>query len=139
MTLPGVMPSHAFKARYGLLCVAVPFSFACNPLLLSWLTANLHNTGATTLAIPLNVSIAQIGQIVGTFELWFEFHPQLAQSCIQLQGLYIYKPSEAPGYPTGHFTIAGFLFAGVLATLGLRFIYVRRNSKLEESQRLWEL
>lgn len=62
------MSSHAFKARYGLLCVAVPFSFAIQPLLLSWLTANLRSTGATTLAVPMNVSIGQAGQIVGASE-----------------------------------------------------------------------
>lgn len=62
----GLLPSHAFKARYGLLCVAVPFVFAIQPILLSWLTANLRSTGATTLAVPMNISIGQAGQIVGT-------------------------------------------------------------------------
>lgn len=48
-----------------MLCVAVPFSFAINPPLLSWLTANLRSTGAATLAVPLNVSIGEIGQLIG--------------------------------------------------------------------------
>ncbi|KAI0084559.1 MFS transporter [Irpex rosettiformis] len=116
--LQGAMPSHAFKARYGLLCIAVAFSFTSNPLLLSWLTANLRNTGATTLAVPLTVSLGQIGQIVGVF---------------------IYKPSEAPGYPTGHFTIGGFLIAGAVVVLVLRYIYVTRNLRLAEGERKWEL
>ncbi|KAI0084560.1 MFS transporter [Irpex rosettiformis] len=114
----GALPSHAFKARYGLLCVAVSFSFASIPPLLSWLTANLHNTGASTLAVPLNVSIGQIGQIVG---------------------VYIFKASEAPGYPTGHYTNAGFLIVGAMVGLVLRYIYVRRNSRLTEGERKWQL
>jgi hypothetical protein len=61
----GVLPSHAFKARYGLLCVAVPFTFASNPLLLSWLTGNLRDTTAATLGIALNISVGQASQIIG--------------------------------------------------------------------------
>lgn len=61
----GALPPDSFKTRYGLLCVAVSFSFASIPPLLSWLTANLRNTGASTLAVPLNVTIGQIGQFVG--------------------------------------------------------------------------
>lgn len=66
----GLLPSHAFKARYALLCIAVPFSFAIQPPLLSWLSANLRSTGAATLALPLNVSIGQAGQIVGALHLY---------------------------------------------------------------------
>ncbi|KAI0804655.1 MFS transporter [Irpex lacteus] len=116
--LQGALPAHAFKARYGLLCVAVSFSFACIPPLLSWLTANLHNTGASTLAVPLNVSIGQLGQIVG---------------------VYIFKTSEAPGYPTGHYTNAAFLIEGAIVVLILRYVYVRRNQRLEEGERRWQL
>ncbi|EKM51587.1 uncharacterized protein PHACADRAFT_212228 [Phanerochaete carnosa HHB-10118-sp] len=114
----GVLPSHAFKARYGLLCVAVPFTFAIQPLLLSWLTANLRSTDATMLALPLNISIGQAGQIVG---------------------IYIYKSSEAPGYPTGHFTNAAFLLAGAVIVLLLRAIYTRRNRSLSVADRKWQL
>ncbi|GJE95953.1 MFS general substrate transporter [Phanerochaete sordida] len=114
----GALPSHAFKARYGMLCVAVSFSFASIPPLLSWLTANLRSTGASTLAVPLNVSIGQIGQIVG---------------------VYIFKASEAPGYPTGHFTNAAFLILGSLVVLVLRWIYIRRNAKLLPGERKWQL
>ncbi|THG98012.1 hypothetical protein EW026_g4097 [Hermanssonia centrifuga] len=105
----GALPSQAFKARYGLLCVAVSFSFASIPPLLSWLTANLKNTGASTLAVPLNVSIGQFGQIVG---------------------VYIFKSSEAPGYPTGHFTNAAFLIEGAIVVLILRAVYIHRNRQL---------
>lgn len=114
----GALPSHAFKARYGLLCVAVAFSFASIPPLLSWLTANLRNTGAATLAVPLNVSIGQVGQIIG---------------------VYIFKSSEAPGYPTGHYTNAAFLILGALVVVLLRFIYAHRNRRLLPGERQWKL
>ncbi|KAJ3542189.1 hypothetical protein NM688_g5998 [Phlebia brevispora] len=116
--LQGALHSQAFKARYGLLCVAVPFSFASIPPLLSWLAANLRNTGAMTLAIPLNVSIGQIGQIVG---------------------VYIYKSSEAPRYQTGHFTNAAFLIMGSMVVLVLRALYRRRNQALAIGERRWQL
>ena len=61
----GVLPSHSFKARYGLLCVATALTFATAPPQLSWLTANLRNTGALTLAVPMIISLGQIGQIIG--------------------------------------------------------------------------
>ncbi|PSS37896.1 hypothetical protein PHLCEN_2v257 [Hermanssonia centrifuga] len=105
----GALPPDSFKARYGLLCVAVPFSYASVPPLFSWLTANLRNTGASTLAVPLNVSIGSLGQIIGIF---------------------IFKSSEAPGYPTGLFTNAAFQIEGALFVLLLRAIYVRRNRRL---------
>jgi hypothetical protein len=56
-----------------------------------------------------------------------------------LVGVYIYKASEAPGYPTGHFTNAGFLILGAILTLLLRYIYVKRNKQLEDGERMWQL
>ena len=58
----GALPPESFKLRYVFFIIALSFSFACIPPLLSWLTANLHGTGVATLAVPLNVSIGQIGQ-----------------------------------------------------------------------------
>ncbi|GJE95954.1 MFS general substrate transporter [Phanerochaete sordida] len=116
--IQGLLPANAFKARYGLLCVSVPFSFAIQPPLLSWLSANLRSTGAMALALPLNIAIGQIGQVVG---------------------IYIYKSSEAPGYPTGHFTNAGFLLIGAIMVLILRGIYIRRNRSLSVGEKEWQL
>ena len=61
----GALPPESFKLRYVFFIIALSFAFACIPPLLSWLTANLRGTGAATLAVPLNVSIGQIGQIIG--------------------------------------------------------------------------
>ncbi|OJT10808.1 hypothetical protein TRAPUB_12677 [Trametes pubescens] len=114
----GALPSESFKLRYAFFIIALSFSFACIPPLLSWLTANLRTTGASTLGVPLNVSIGQIGQIIG---------------------VYIYKSNESPGYPTGHYTNAGFLLIGALSVLGLRVMYVRRNKRLGPDERRWRL
>ncbi|KAI9060267.1 MFS general substrate transporter [Trametes sanguinea] len=93
-----LLPPTAFVARYAVLCVALPFAFAISAPCLSWLTGNLRNTGAITLAVPLNVSLATIGQIIGSF---------------------IYKSSESPAFPTGHYTNAGFMVAGAIGSIGL--------------------
>ncbi|KAJ3874257.1 MFS transporter [Lentinula edodes] len=114
----GVLAPTAFKARYGVLCVAVSFAFASIPPLLSWLTANLQTTGAATLGVPMNVSMGAIGQIIG---------------------VYIYKASEAPGYPTGHFTNAAFALLGSFLALVLRTVYVRWNRKLGINEREWRV
>ncbi|PSR97094.1 hypothetical protein PHLCEN_2v4375 [Hermanssonia centrifuga] len=116
----GALPPDAFTARYGLLCVSVTFAFACVAPILSWLTGNLRNTGASTLAVPLNVSIGQFGQIIG---------------------VNIYKTSEAPGYPTGHFTNAAFLIGSAIVVLILRGVYVHRNRQLvgQDGALRWKL
>ncbi|KAI1789096.1 MFS transporter [Ganoderma leucocontextum] len=114
----GALPPDAFVARYVFLCFALSFSFACNPCSLSWLTANLRSTGAATLAIPLNVAFGQLGQIIG---------------------VYIYKDSEAPGFPTGHFTNAGFLIEGAVLIMALRLFYVYKNKGLAPGERKWRL
>ncbi|KAI8993092.1 MFS general substrate transporter [Trametes punicea] len=113
-----LLPPTAFVARYGVLCIALSFAFAISAPCLSWLTGNLRNTGATTLAVPLNVSIATIGQITGSF---------------------IYKSSESPTFPTGHYTNAGFMFAGAILSLALRVFYVRRNRRLAIGEPKWHL
>ena len=56
-----------------------------------------------------------------------------------VSGVYIYKANESPGYPTGHYTNAGFLLVGALAVLGLRVMYVQRNKNLEPGARRWRL
>ncbi|KAE9394775.1 hypothetical protein BT96DRAFT_179067 [Gymnopus androsaceus JB14] len=116
--IEGALATMAYKARYGVLCVAVSFSFASLPPILSWLTANLRNTGAAPLGVPMSVSLGQIGQIIG---------------------VYIFKSSEAPGYPTGHFTNAAFSLLGAILALMMRFVYARWNRKLGPGERKWRI
>ncbi|KAK0442022.1 MFS transporter [Desarmillaria tabescens] len=112
----GSLPPTSFKARYAMLCLGTMFSYAGNPSLLAWLTGNLRDTNATTLAIPVNVAFGAAGQMIGIF---------------------IYKSSEAPGYPTGHFTNGAALLVGALGVGILRVIYKRRNLELGVGQSPW--
>ncbi|KAI0743512.1 MFS general substrate transporter [Daedaleopsis nitida] len=116
--IEGSLPATAFTARYAVLCVAVSFAFSIAGPTLSWLTGNLRGTGASTLAVPLNGSVATFGQITGIF---------------------IYKSRESPGFPTGHYTNAGFMFSGAIAGLVLRYVYTRRNRTLAAGEPKWRL
>ncbi|KAK0435409.1 MFS transporter [Armillaria borealis] len=82
----------------------------------SMFTGNLRDTNATTLAIPMNVAFA-------TFE--------------ERIGMFIYKPVEAPAYPTGHFTSGAVLFAGAICIGALRVIYKKRNRELTVGECPW--
>ncbi len=56
-----------------------------------------------------------------------------------LSGVYIYKDSEAPGFPTGHFTNAGFMLEGAIIIMSLRLFYVYKNKRLAPGERKWRL
>ncbi|KAI0031098.1 MFS transporter [Vararia minispora EC-137] len=112
----GALSSHAFRARYTVLCLATSFTYACPPLMLNYLTTNLRGTSAMTIAIPMNIGLSLGGQIIG---------------------LYIYKPSEAPGYPTGHFTNAGFMLMCSVILVMLQVFYWQRNRKIAAGGMLW--
>ncbi|KAK0211373.1 MFS transporter [Desarmillaria ectypa] len=112
----GSLSPTSFKARYAMLCLGTMFSYSGNPSLLAWLTGNLRDTNATTLAIPVNVAFGASGQMIGIF---------------------IYKSSEAPGYPTGHFTMGAVLLVGAVGVGILRVIYRRKNRELGVGQSPW--
>ncbi|PBK80309.1 MFS general substrate transporter [Armillaria gallica] len=112
----GSLPPTSFKARYAMLCLGTMFSYAGNPSLLAWLTGNLRDTNATTLAIPVNLAFGASGQMIGIF---------------------IYKSSEAPGYATGHFTNGAVMLVGAVGVGTLRTIYKRRNRELGVGQSPW--
>ncbi|KAL3475292.1 major facilitator superfamily domain-containing protein [Aspergillus californicus] len=104
-----VLPSDAYRSRYGCLIVAASGSFACIPPLLGWLSSNIRSTAGTGLAIALNVSFGAPGQIVG---------------------VWIYKSNEAErGYPTGHWTNAALLLLVTVGCLALRLYYGWVNSR----------
>ncbi|KFY81181.1 hypothetical protein V499_00007 [Pseudogymnoascus sp. VKM F-103] len=106
------LPAHAYNARYGCLVIACCGTFATIPILLGWLSANLHSTSAQGLALALNISFGSPGQITG---------------------VWIYKDSEKGiGYPTGHWVNGGLLLLGAALTSLLMLLYTRRNRKIEK-------
>ncbi|KAK0469985.1 MFS transporter [Desarmillaria tabescens] len=115
-TLQGSLPPMSFKARYAMLCLGTTFAFMSTPSLVAWFTGNLRDTNATTLAIPMYIAFGAMGQLIA---------------------LFIYKPSEAPGYPTGHYTNAAVLLMGAACVELLRIIYKRRNKELDAGQSPW--
>ena len=54
-------------------------------------------------------------------------------------GTFIYKSDQAPGFPTGHYTNAGFMFFGAFFGVVLRCVYVRRNRALGAGEPRWRL
>ncbi|CUA71503.1 putative transporter C11D3,18C [Schizosaccharomyces pombe 972h-] [Rhizoctonia solani] len=113
-----LLPESAFKARFGLLCVAASGSFGSIPPLLGWLSTNIRGAGAVGLAIAINISMGGTGQIIG---------------------VWIYKANEKPGYITGHMTNFAMLLFGSLVVCGLRFYYTRQNRSMGPEDLKWAL
>jgi len=116
--IEGALPESALRARYVVLCLATCFAFANNPLLLNYLTVNVRGTSAMTFSVPLNITLATSGQIIG---------------------LFIYKPSEATRYPTGNFTNAALNLFGAVLVIGLRLMYAQRNRRLAPGEKKWRV
>ncbi|KAK0204609.1 MFS transporter [Desarmillaria ectypa] len=112
----GTLPPTSFKARYAMLCLGTTFAFMSTPSLVAWFTGNLRDTNATTLAIPMYIAFGAMGQLIA---------------------LFIYKPSESPGYPTGHYTNGAVLLTGAVCVELLRMIYKKRNRELGAGQSPW--
>ena len=142
LVFTGVLPTTAFTARYVLLCLAVSCAFSIAGPQLSWLTGNLRNTGEMTLIVPLNGSISTFGQIIGMSHSYYAvldvFGGDSVHSFMRV-GLFIFKDSESPGFPTGHSTIAGFMFLGAALGVVLRRVYTSRNRKVSPGEQRWRL
>ncbi len=128
----GMLPATAFVARYVLLCFASTFTFMPYASMLTWFAGNLRDTNGTTLAIPFNMIPSVVGQAIGRFLVYSIVHVDLS-----LSGVYIYKPREAPAYPTGHYTNGAVLLVGAACVQVLRCIYQRKNRYLDVGQHPW--
>lgn len=108
----GALPGDQFSTRYGFLFIATGATFASFPLQSGWISSNSRTTAISAIAIPLNLSIGAIGQICGVF---------------------IYKASEKPRYPTGHFVNMASCAMGASCALLLLFVYFRRNIQIKRN------
>ena len=112
MITSALLPPTSYTARYACLIVACCGTFATVPVLIGWLSANLHSTSAQGLALALNISFGAPGQIAG---------------------VWIYKSNEADeGYPTGHWVNGSLLLVGASLTTGLIVLYRMKNRRLDK-------
>lgn len=93
-----------------MLCIATAGVFAGLPSLCAWVSDNVRNTTAGSIASGLNIAFTGPGQIIG---------------------VWIYRSQDAPFYTLGHAINAGFLFLGAILSFGLAWHYHRLNQKLK--------
>jgi len=107
-----LLPADAYVPRYICLIIACCGTFSTIPILLGWLSANLHSTSAQGLALALNISFGAPGQITG---------------------VWIYTANEQKiGYPTGHWVNGSLLLLGASLTTVLVLLYGYRNRLIEK-------
>lgn len=107
--LLATLPGTNFVVRYIFLCVALTGVFSGLPALCAWVSDNVHNTTAGSLASGLNIAFTGPGQIIG---------------------VWIYRAQDSPFYRLGHAVNAGFMVLGGILSLGLWLHYTRMNRKL---------
>ncbi|KAF0321813.1 major facilitator superfamily transporter [Colletotrichum asianum] len=103
------LPDESYAARYAFLCISTAGTFAGLPSLCAWVSDNVRNTTAGSLASGLNIAFTGPGQIIG---------------------VWIYRAQDKPFYRLGHAINAGFVLAGALLSFGLSWHYMRLNRKL---------
>ncbi|SPO39701.1 related to putative tartrate transporter [Pseudozyma flocculosa] len=111
----GGLPKQAgYNERYAVMMVAVPCAFASIPCNLGRVSANARGTTATVLEVALCVAVGNCGQMVG---------------------VWIYRSSEAPSFPTGMFTNLGSLLLTTVSAGLLTMYYNRCNRGLAPGRR----
>ncbi|KAI0425425.1 major facilitator superfamily domain-containing protein [Xylaria sp. FL1042] len=92
--IQAALPAKAYAARYGLLIVSTAGVFGGLPVLCAWVSDNVRNTTAGSLASGLNIAFTGPGQIIG---------------------VWIYRSQDSPAFRLGHGVNAGFLALGSTA------------------------
>ncbi|KAI0817097.1 major facilitator superfamily domain-containing protein [Xylaria sp. FL0064] len=107
--IQAALPAKAYAARYGLLAVSTASVFGGLPVLCAWVSDNVRNTTAGSLASGLNIAFTGPGQIIG---------------------VWIYRSQDSPAFRLGHGINAGFLALGSVFSFGLYWHYTRLNKQL---------
>jgi hypothetical protein len=113
---PACVLSTALHLRYAMLVIASCSVFGCIPPLCAWVSDNVRNTTAASLASGLNIAFTGPGQIIG---------------------VWIYKNNQAPRYQLGHGVNAASLFLGAILSAGLWLRYRQLNRKLGAGEDKW--
>lgn len=110
--------SHAILYSYGptvkdhipecyfALCLACVAFYPIPPAVNAWVISNTAPSSKRAMAIAYFVGLGNVGGIFGSF---------------------IYRDSEAPRYPSGYGTAFSLASAGLLAAVGLDYLYYRIN------------
>jgi hypothetical protein len=119
----GLLPPHAYTARYGALVLAACGAFPVAAPLSAWVTCNVPSIATMAIATALNNSAAGISQIISQW---------------------IWRAKEKDqGYPTGNFTCAACSFAVAVMATGLRLWYGHMNKNgirdAQGEKRVWAL
>jgi hypothetical protein len=109
------LPGENFGIRYAFLIISTAGVFAGLPSLCAWVSDNVRNTTAASLASGLNIAFTGPGQIIG---------------------VWIYRAQDKPFYRLGHAVNAGFMGLGVILTMSLWWHYTRMNKKLRGTSEL---
>lgn len=96
------------------LCTCAVFSSL--PPLCAWVSDNVHNTTAASIASGLNIAFTGPGQIIG---------------------VWIYRSEEVPRFQLGHAVNAASQFVGLILALRLWWFYRRRNARLGDGETKW--
>jgi predicted MFS family arabinose efflux permease len=116
MFVSACIATPSLQLRYAMLVIATCSVFGGLPPLCAWVSDNVRNTTAASLASGLNISFTGPGQIIG---------------------VWIYQNQQAPRYQTGHAVNAASMFLGVVFSLGLWLSYRRSNGRLAPGEQRW--
>ncbi|KAF9888959.1 hypothetical protein FE257_008129 [Aspergillus nanangensis] len=114
--VPACVPTASLHLRYAMLVLSTCATFSSLPALCAWVSDNVHNTTAASLASGLNIAFTGPGQIIG---------------------VWIYQNDQLPRYQTGHAVNAASQFVAMVLSLGLWFYYRRRNANLGPNEQQW--
>lgn len=104
------LPTQSYNVRYAFLCIGTAGVFAGLPSLCAWVSDNVRNTTAGSIASGLNIAFTGPGQIIG---------------------VWIYRSQDKPFYTLGHAVNAGCLALGAVISFGLSWYYINLNKKIK--------
>lgn len=122
----GILPAHAYTARYGCLILAACGAFPASAPLSAWVTCNVPSKLLTD-----NLRFDCVANLVLTGIAMMAIATGLNNSCAgigQMIAQWIWKSKESTtGYPTGNFLCAGCMYVVAIMGLVMRWNYTRMN------------
>ncbi|KAL4898367.1 major facilitator superfamily domain-containing protein [Aspergillus ambiguus] len=114
--VPACVSTPSLKLRYAMLVLSTCGVFGSLPSLCAWVSDNVRNTTASSLASGLNIAFSGPGQIIG---------------------VWIYKDQQAPQYQLGHAVNCVSQCLGLVLSIGLWYLYRKKNANLASGEAKW--